>query len=190
MDGKQVGKNAKPVGETPSILLVNPKYPHNVGAALRACSCFGVKQLWFTGDRVSLDPKRGYRLPREERMKGYKDVELIQFDYPFDQFGRGVTPVALEVRQNSEMLPEFEHPKNPLYVFGPEDGSLPKAVVRHCHRFVIIPIRHCANLAAAVYMTLYDRMLKEVWAGSPYLELAEDRGPERARELDHLLRND
>jgi tRNA C32,U32 (ribose-2'-O)-methylase TrmJ len=42
-------------GQPPAVALIDPKYPHNVGAALRACSCWGVGQLWWTGDRVTLD---------------------------------------------------------------------------------------------------------------------------------------
>jgi tRNA C32,U32 (ribose-2'-O)-methylase TrmJ len=47
------------------------------------------------------------------------------------------------------------------YVFGPEDGSLSGKHLEHCHRFVVIPTRHCVNLSAAVYLILYDRMIKE-----------------------------
>lgn len=166
---KQYGKNAAPIGETPSIILINPKFPHNVGAAVRAASCFGIQQVWYTGNRLKLDERK--RLPREERMKGYQDVDLIQFDYPFDAFSGGV-PVAIELRNNSEYLTDFEHPENALYVFGPEDGSIGPSVLRHCHRFVVIPTRHCTNLAAAVYITLYDRLVKS----GIRLELAEDRG--------------
>src|SRR6478672_9389859 len=64
-------------GRPPAVALIDPKYPHNVGAALRACSCWGIGQLWWTGDRVSLDVPRGERLPREERMKGYRSVEMV-----------------------------------------------------------------------------------------------------------------
>ena len=79
-----IRKNEKTESLTPSVVLYNPKYPHNVGAAVRACSNFGVGLLMFTGNRVSLEPskKKGYRLPREERMKGYNDVTLINDDYP------------------------------------------------------------------------------------------------------------
>ena len=59
-------------GRPPAVALIDPKYPHNVGAALRACSCWGIRQLWWTGARVTLDVPRGERLPREERMKGYR----------------------------------------------------------------------------------------------------------------------
>ena len=49
---------------TPAIIMHNPKYPHNVGAAVRACSCFDSNLIIFSGDRVSLEPegKKGYRL--------------------------------------------------------------------------------------------------------------------------------
>ncbi len=61
---------------TVSILMVNPRFPHNVGAAVRAASCFGADAVYWTGDRVSLDVGLGQRLPREERMKAYKDVRM------------------------------------------------------------------------------------------------------------------
>jgi tRNA(Leu) C34 or U34 (ribose-2'-O)-methylase TrmL len=159
------GKNGKKIGTTPAICLINPKNARNIGAAMRAASCFGIQQVWFTGDRVNLDPNAKTRLPREERMKGYRDVELIQYDRPFDLFPEGVTPVAIEVLEKSEGLFEFEHPENPLYVFGPEDGTIPKVTLQHCHRFVTIPVRHCLNLAMAVGLTLYDRAYKRFLKG-------------------------
>ena len=97
-------------------------------------------------------------------MKGYQDVTLIQYDYLFDQFPN-CTPVAVEVDPTAEILTQFEHPDDALYVFGPEDGSIPSVIRQHCHRFVTIPTRHCTNLSAAVYITLYDRLAKRQLAG-------------------------
>ena len=136
------GKKAPPHGEPPAIALVNPRYPHNVGMVVRLASCYGLRQVWFTGNRVSLNPARGERLPREERMKGYREVQMIHFEYFFDQFPADSVPVAVEVRANSEPLHSFEHPDNALYVFGPEDSSIPKVLLGHCHRFLVIPTRN------------------------------------------------
>lgn len=172
-----LGKNAKKVGKGPAIALVNPKYPRNVAAIIRLASCWKFPQVWFTGNRVTLDDSE--RLPREERMKGYQNVELIQNDYFFDQFDKTVTPVAVEVRENSENLFEFEHPENALYVFGPEDGSIPRVTLQHCHRFVVIPSRHCLNLATAVSTVLYDRAYKNFLKGdveSAYVSPGEVEG--------------
>ncbi len=169
------GKKKRKEGIAPAIALVDPKFPHNVGKAVRAASCFGIKQVWFSGNRVSLKPRgKRDRLPREERMKGYKEVELRHFDYFFDHFDRDVVPVAVELRPKAENLILFEHPEKALYVFGPEDSSLSKVHLRHCHRFVVIPTRHCTNLGSAVYLVLYDRLYKRCMAGQePILPVAE-----------------
>ena len=82
-------------------------------------------------------------------------------------------PVAVELRRNAESLIEFVHPEHALYVFGPEDGSLGRATLAQCHRFLVIPARHCANLPAAVYTVLYDRHAKRVHDG---LELPHSTG--------------
>lgn len=155
-----LGKNSKPHGKGPALVLCDPRYPHNLGAAVRAASCYGLKQVWFTGDRVRLEIEAKKRLPREERMKGYKEVDIISFDRPLEQFPKGCTPVAVEVRENAELLPNFVHPENAVYVFGPEDGSIPQAVLAACHRFLRIPTRHCLNLGVAVGTVLYDRHVK------------------------------
>ena len=59
----------------PGVVLVDPKFPHNVGTTIRACSCFGVESLIWTGSRVEVSKYK--RLPREERMKGYKSVRFM-----------------------------------------------------------------------------------------------------------------
>jgi tRNA(Leu) C34 or U34 (ribose-2'-O)-methylase TrmL len=150
-------------GRAPAVVLMDPKYPHNVGAALRACACYGLSQLWFSGARVRIDDARE-RLPREERMRGYGDVAVINAARPLAQFGDDVAIVAVEVRDAAEPLPLFQHPEKAVYVFGPEDGSLDRAVLAASWRFVRIPTRHCLNLAAAVSTVLYDRALKRTWA--------------------------
>ena len=133
--------------------------------------------------RFSTDSTKGnakFRLPREERMKGYKDVDLIQYDKPFERFPDDVIPVAIEVRDTSENLFEFVHPEKAVYVFGPEDGSISPVQLRHCHRFVIIPAKHCLNLAMAVNTVLYDRMIKNyLKTGDTFVNPGdwEGRGP-------------
>lgn len=157
-----ISQKAAPIGITPSIVCINPNYAANLGKIQRLASCYGIPQVFYTGDRIRI--KEGARLPREERMKGFKDVQLIQYDRPLDQF-KDATPVAIEVRENAESLFEFEHPDNPVYVFGPEDGFIPQAILQHCHRFVVVPVRHCMNLATCVSTILWDRELKLHLAG-------------------------
>jgi tRNA(Leu) C34 or U34 (ribose-2'-O)-methylase TrmL len=129
---------------TPAVVLINPKSPHNVGKALRAASIFGAKSLVWTGTRVDLSQYD--RLPREERMKGYASVAFQVDDRPFDLFPEAI-PVCVELLETAECLTTFVHPPNPVYVFGSEDGSVPPVIRRHCHKFVYIPAYHCLNRA-------------------------------------------
>lgn len=149
-------------GEAPALVLHNPKFAHNVGAIVRLASCYSFEQVWTSGYRVPLTTHgKDYRLPREERMRGYKDVFLANCDRPLDQFRkRGISIVAVEFVQNAENLAHFVHPENAVYVFGPEDGSIPSSILGLCHRFVQIPTAHCLNLATAVATVLWDRNLK------------------------------
>lgn len=151
----------KSVVEVPAVILTNPKYPHNMAGVIRACSCWGIPTLLWTGDRVV--PEQMDRLPREERMKGYKDVHWQQTDRPFDLLPPGTIPVCIELVENSVPLTTFEHPKNAAYIFGPEDGSVRQVVRRFCHHFVHIPTHHCLNLSQAVNMVLgHRRMINQL----------------------------
>jgi tRNA(Leu) C34 or U34 (ribose-2'-O)-methylase TrmL len=156
---------------TPGVVLINPKYAHNVGATIRACSCFGVESLVWTGSRIDL--ARYERLPREERMKGYKSVQFKNHERPLDFFPH-CTPVCVEVFENSESLTTFDHPEDAVYLFGPEDGSVPQVMRRLCHRFVHIPAHFCLNLSAAVNVVLAHRLISRQLAGrEPQLPLHE-----------------
>lgn len=165
-----------------AIALTNPKFPHNVGAAIRAASCWRIPKLFWSGNRVPLPEEwinseefAQYRMPREERMKGYKDVELMRTDR-FKDIVKGYTPIAIELTDSSECLFDFEHPENPFYIFGPEDGSIPSTILQHCHRFVQIPTAHCLNLAAAINVVLSHRANQLYQKTGQIITLAEHRG--------------
>jgi tRNA C32,U32 (ribose-2'-O)-methylase TrmJ len=144
---------------TVHIVLIDPKYPHNVGGVVRAASCYGADSVWIVGNRVQRELDLLGRLPREERLRKYVPWSFVD---KIEQAIVGV-PVAVELLNTTENLPLFEHPADVTYVFGPEDGNVPKGVLSVCHRFVSIPSYHCLNLAAAVYTVLYDRVVKR-WA--------------------------
>ena len=144
-----------------AIALVDPKYPHNVGGVVRAASCYGASHLFYTGQRMADQVATPSRLPREERMKGYRDVEWRREDRFLDLLSPDITPVAVEFRRNAESLFDFVHPPKAVYIFGPEDGGIDGATLARCHRFVVVPTYHCMNLASAVNVVLYDRAAKE-----------------------------
>lgn len=144
------------------VYLINPKFPHNVGGALRASACFGVDVFRWDGTRVPPVDQwpKGSRLPREERLRINQTVD---WGHGIDQAVRRVgVPVCVERLDNAESLVDFVHPEDALYIFGPEDGTIGKGVRAFCHRFVCIPTTNDGplNLAAAVNVVLYDRFSK------------------------------
>lgn len=146
----------------PSIVLENPKYARNVSAIVRLASCFDVKQVWYTGKRMDENLSGLSRLPREERMRDYKNVELIGYDRPLDFLVDGV-PVVVELVPGATPLTYFEHPQNAVYIFGAEDGGVSQVLRKLAHHFVIIPSRHCLNLATAVSGVLVHRATQLGW---------------------------
>jgi len=154
------------------VALINPRFPHNVGQAVRAVSVFGAEKLFMTGTRVELVGRPGYRLPREERMRG-KYVGVTPTRRPFDA-SPGLTPVAVELTDGAEDLSWFVHPENALYVFGAEDGHLGSGELSQCHRFLQIPGLHCLNLASAIAVVLADRETKRVREGGLPLRPVSD----------------
>lgn len=162
------------------VLLIDPYHAYNVGNALRACALLGAETLGWTGERVPPMEKwaPGARLPREERMKCYANTELKHYPNPKSLLSWAAsewTPVCVEISEQAEDLRDFVHPEKAIYVFGPEDGGVPKGVRNVCHRFVRIPAedadeRTPYNLAFAVGTVLYDRMFK---ATRPVLGFSE-----------------
>jgi tRNA C32,U32 (ribose-2'-O)-methylase TrmJ len=146
-----------------AVALTNPKYLHNVAGALRACAAFGVDELRYTGDRAKRELDNAERPPREFRMKAYSAVTFRHCALSIEEQDAWA-PVAVEARDDFLSLPDFEHPADALYVFGPEDGSLGRSHLRLCHHHIRIPSSVCLNLAASVYIILYDRRAKSLLA--------------------------
>ena len=71
-----------------------------------------------------------------------------------------LSKVAVELVEGATPLPNFVHPKDALYIFGPEDGSIEQEVVDQCDHVVYVPTVGCMNLAATVNVLLYDRLAK------------------------------
>lgn len=165
-------EDAVTVWPTPAVVLIDPKNSHNVGGAYRTCAGFGFTQLVYTGSRAEDEWLADGRLPREERMTPYtRLVGLAKGTGRFlSAFPSGTAIVGVEVHPTAEVLGQFVHPQGDVaYVFGPEDGSLPKGIRSACHRFVVIPSDVPLNLYAAVTAVLCDRRLQRQRAGlEPY----------------------
>jgi tRNA(Leu) C34 or U34 (ribose-2'-O)-methylase TrmL len=132
--------------------LHRPPSSKNLGVVLRSAGSFAVDPIAVTGLR--------YGDSRPDVRKQYRHTPLLQVEdlrlaLPYARVG-----VAVDLIEDAAPLPEYRQPERAFYVFGPEDGTLDEKVTAWCRDRVHVPTRRCLNLAAAVNIVLYDRLLK------------------------------
>ena len=135
-----------------AIGLHNPKNQVNVGSALRAASCYGVAMVAQSGNR--------YKKSSADTTKSYRHLPLIIVDDLFSVVPFDCVPVAVDLLDGASSLVDYVHPERAFYIFGPEDGTLGKAITDRCRDKIYVPTEFCMNLAATVNVVLYDRMAK------------------------------
>lgn len=141
--------------------LVNPKSPENVGAVLRAAGCYGADAIFYTGVRFDLA-----RRFVTDTKRIAQQIPLVGVDDLFAAMPPGAVPVAVDLIEGAIPLPDYQHPHNAFYLFGPEDGTLGPEILHRCRDVVYVPTRGCMNLAASVNVLLYDRQAK-AWRQTP-----------------------
>lgn len=141
--------------ETCHLGLINPKSPSNVGAVLRAAGCYGANKIFFTGKRYAY--AKAHATDTKDRLQ---DIDLIQVESIFSLVSPSTKKIAIELVEGALPLPHYEHPDHAIYIFGPEDGSIPQDVIDQCDDVLYVPTTGCMNLAATVNVLLYDRLSK------------------------------
>lgn len=135
-----------------AIGLYAPKTDDNVGGALRAAKVFGAKLIAIHAPRIK---NHGTNTTATHRHVPIVITDDLLAARPWQS-----RLVVVEVDQTATYLDEFEHPESAFYVFGPEDGSVPKAISEKAQHKVVIRGWHCVNLAVAVNLVLHDRVCK------------------------------
>lgn len=138
------------------LAIINPKSPQNMGSILRAAGCYQAQSIRYTGERYARAKAFQTDTKNVQSVIEVKHVdEIINDDTDVT-----LKKVAVELVEGATPLPNFVHPNNALYIFGPEDGSIEQNVVDKCDHIVYIPTLGCMNLAATVNVLLYDRLSK------------------------------
>ena len=139
----------------------NPKSGDNVGGALRAAGVFGAAMVVISGER-----KKNFIRHPTDTLKAYSYIPTLLVDDVFDALPYNCVPVAVDILEGATSLPEFVHPVRAFYIFGGEDHTLGRRITDRCAHRVVIPSRHCLNLAASINVVLYDRQVKSDEQGS------------------------
>ncbi len=138
-----------------AIGLQNPKSATNVASILRAAGCYGASSVFYTGNR--------YRYAKEfnaDTKAMHKQIPTVGVDDLMAMAPKGARKVVVELVEGAVPLPDYQHPGNAYYVFGPEDASVSPDIIGQCDDVVYIPTNGSMNLAATVNVVLYDRLAK------------------------------
>ncbi len=147
-------KNAKV-----SIGLSNPKSPENVDSVLRAAGNYRVDSVFYTGQRYARALRLNPDTPNMSR-KVSENVSLYSVDSLLEKVAKDVKIVCIEFAIDAISLPQYQHPENACYIFGPEDGNISQEIIDRADAVVYVPTVGSMNLAASVNVVLYDRLAK------------------------------
>ncbi len=153
--------------ENIAVVLVEPLYPENIGAAARACANFGVRELVLVRPKnldqekmKAMATKAG--LPVLEEMKVYEKLEeaLAPFGYVVGTTARlGRQRKVFEtIREAAPRIIELSLQNRIALLFGNEKWGLTNEDLYFCHQVVTIPTTEAAslNVSQAVVIILYE----------------------------------
>lgn len=168
-----------------SIGLINPKSPENVSSVMRAAGNFRVDSVFYTGKRYP----RAVKLKSctvDMSRKVSNDIPLSEAADLIDDGPDKLKIVCIEFAENAIALPEYQHPHDAFYIFGPEDGNISQQFIDRADAVVYIPTIGCMNLAATVNVVLYDRLAKS----SQNVENSFDRNKliRQSRDINNSLK--
>lgn len=135
--------------------LTNPKSPTNVGAIMRAAGCFNITGLFYTGQRYANAAKFN-----TDTQNTSERIPLTGVDCLLESVPKNSKVICVDLVEGAIPLPEFHHPENAYYIFGPEDGTISQNVIDQADHVIYIPTTGCLNLAATANIVLYDRLAK------------------------------
>jgi tRNA G18 (ribose-2'-O)-methylase SpoU len=144
--------------------------PPNLGALIRTGHAFGASYVYSVApatdavDYGSADTSEAARNLPFYRFPTVADLVLPQ----------GASLIGVELLDDAVELPSFRHPRQAIYVLGPERGGLSDAMIARCDHVVKIPTQFSINVSLAGALVLYDRMIslgrfapRPVRAGGP-----------------------
>ena len=170
-----------------SIGLLNPKSPENVASVLRAAANYRVNNVLYTGKRY---PRAAKLNPNTVDMsrKISRNIVITGVDDLIEETPDDLKIICVEFAENAIALPQFSHPHDALYVFGPEDGTISQDIIDKANAVVYVPTVGCMNLSATVNVVLYDRLAK---SSHDYSSRAEgNRLINESRDINNTLKVD
>jgi len=149
------------------IVLLQPRYPENIGSAARVMRNMGIGQLVVVNPE-NYDMNKVMKLATHvafnivEKIRICKDLKdaLAPYNYVVGTTARlgGQRQVVKTPAKLAQKLVSISIENRIAILFGPEDRGLSNADIRYCHALVNIPTAEFSslNLAQAVMIMCYE----------------------------------
>jgi tRNA/rRNA methyltransferase len=159
-----------------SIVLQQPRYPENIGAAARAMRNMGLGKL------IVVDPEN-YDLHKVRKLATHFAEEIVSGIEIYEDLNKALSPYSYIIGSTARMGKQRQVVSRPsemaqklisvagknhvAIVFGPEDRGLSNDDIRFCHALVNIPTAEFSslNLAQAVMIICYEIFLAQKGEG-------------------------
>ncbi len=129
--------------------------PMNLGAITRTAHAFGAGFVFTVAGHAKKKDIYGADTSRTfEQLPFYEFEGLEDFTIP-----KGARLVGIELTDDAIDLPSFTHPKQAVYILGPEGGSLSPSIIDRCDYVIKIPTKFCLNVGLAAALVMYDRQI-------------------------------
>lgn len=122
---------------------------------MRAAGCFQADAVFYTGQRYV----RAARFNTDTKDVS-KKIPLTGVSCLLEGVPQESKIICVELVEGAIPLPDYQHPDQAFYIFGPEDGTISQQVIDKADAVVYVPTIGCLNLAATVNVVLYDRISK------------------------------
>lgn len=136
----------------------HPKHEVNIGTLWRSAYNLGAAMIFTVGRRYEPRKQHG------DTVKAYRHLPLLHFQTWDDYKAHAPfawTPVGIEIGGGATSLLDYQHPAAAVYILGAEDHGLTNTAMTLCRDLVVIPSRHCLNVAVAGSIVMYDRAAKK-----------------------------
>lgn len=128
------------------------KEKENIGTLWRSAYQLGAAGIFLIGNKYNIQPTDTYKSYRHIPLREYAD-----FDSFLEHIPRKAQLICVE--QNGTPLQSFKHPKQAIYLLGPEDFGLPKEVLAKAAQVISLESvnANSYNVAVTGSIVMYHR---------------------------------
>jgi tRNA (guanosine-2'-O-)-methyltransferase len=135
--------------------IANGKTPENLGVLWRSAQNFGASFIFTIGRRYAKQAADTHNAVAAIPYFHYKDLNSFLSNLP-----KGAMLIGVELDERAQLLEDFQHPRNAVYLLGAEDHGLTNEAIERCQHLVKFDTPKSLNVSIAGSIVMYDRSVK------------------------------